>query len=131
MELKICHLYPDVLNLYGDVGNIICMKKRLQWRGIDVSVTDVKMGQELDGEAFDLIFIGSGREDEQLAVLADLHEHKAAALRSAALNVYVNTRLMQDSARIEKLNMLTEQTLAKALPQTAAVYADVATRLKG
>ncbi|MBQ2698906.1 MAG: cyclodeaminase/cyclohydrolase family protein [Firmicutes bacterium] len=54
-----------------------------------------------------------------------------AALRSAALNVYVNTRLMQDSARIEKLNTLTEQTLAKALPQTAAVYADVATRLKG
>lgn len=84
MELKICHLYPDVLNLYGDVGNIICMKKRLQWRGMDVSVTDVKMGQKLDAEAFDLIFIGSGREDEQLALLADLHEHKAAALRSAA-----------------------------------------------
>ena len=34
MELKICHLYPDVLNLYGDGGNIICMKKRLEWRGI-------------------------------------------------------------------------------------------------
>ena len=84
MELKICHLYPDVLNLYGDVGNIICMKKRLEWRGIDVSVTGVKLGEVLDWEAFDLIFIGSGREDEQMALLADLHEHKAAALRSAA-----------------------------------------------
>ncbi len=84
MELKICHLYPDVLNLYGDVGNVICMKKRLEWRGIEVSVSSVKMGQELDAEEFDLIFIGSGREDEQLAVLEDLHEHKAAALRRAA-----------------------------------------------
>ena len=34
MELKICHLYPDVLNLYGDGGNVICMRQRLQWRGL-------------------------------------------------------------------------------------------------
>lgn len=54
-----------------------------------------------------------------------------AALRSAALNVYVNTRLMQDADRIAKLNLLTEQALAKALPQTAAVYAEVEGRLKG
>ena len=33
-SLKICHLYPDILNLYGDRGNIICMQKRMQWRGI-------------------------------------------------------------------------------------------------
>ena len=35
MELKICHMYPDVLNLYGDRGNVMCMTRRLQWRGID------------------------------------------------------------------------------------------------
>ena len=34
-KLNICHLYPDLLNLYGDTGNILCMKKRLEWRGID------------------------------------------------------------------------------------------------
>ena len=34
MELKICHMYPDVLNLYGDRGNVICLQKRLNWRGI-------------------------------------------------------------------------------------------------
>ena len=44
MELKICHLYPDVLNLYGDGGNIICMKRRLQWRGIDAAVTKMPIG---------------------------------------------------------------------------------------
>ena len=41
MELKICHLYPDVLNLYGDGGNIRCLRQRLQWRGIGAEV--VKM----------------------------------------------------------------------------------------
>ena len=39
MELNICHLYPDILNLYGDRGNILCMQKRLEWRGIGVTVT--------------------------------------------------------------------------------------------
>ena len=45
MELNICHLYPDILNLYGDRGNILCMQKRLEWRGIDVTVTGVSIGR--------------------------------------------------------------------------------------
>ena len=45
MELKICHLYPDVLNLYGDRGNILCMEQRLKWRGIDVTTTGVSPGR--------------------------------------------------------------------------------------
>lgn len=45
MELRICHLYPDILNLYGDRGNIICMEKRLTWRGIDVTTTGVSVGE--------------------------------------------------------------------------------------
>ena len=40
-ELKICHLYPDVLNLYGDRGNTIALQKRCEWRGIQASVTGV------------------------------------------------------------------------------------------
>ena len=43
MELNICHLYPDILNLYGDRGNIQCMKKRLEWRGIEASVKEFSM----------------------------------------------------------------------------------------
>ena len=39
--LRICHLYPDLLNLYGDRGNILCMRRRLEWRGIDAEVTEV------------------------------------------------------------------------------------------
>ena len=84
MELRICHLYPDVLNLYGDVGNLIAIEKRLQWRGIDCGITPVKMGEKADFSEFDLVFIGSGREEEQKTLAADLLENKAEALRTAA-----------------------------------------------
>jgi len=83
MELKICHLYPEVMNLYGDAGNLISIKKRLQWRGIECSISTVCMGESADFSEFDLIFIGSGREEEQRFLTSDLAE-KAASLRDAA-----------------------------------------------
>ena len=67
MELKICHLYPDVLNLYGDTGNIICMKNRLMWRGIDVSLTNLPIGETQSLAEFDLFFLGGGQDFEQEA----------------------------------------------------------------
>ena len=54
MELKICHMYPDVLNLYGDRGNVMCMTRRLQWRGIETSVTKLPIGA---GKSLSLIHI--------------------------------------------------------------------------
>ena len=42
MELNIYHIYPDLLNLYGDRGNIVCLKHRLEKRGIDVNVKEVR-----------------------------------------------------------------------------------------
>ena len=48
MELNICHLYPDILNLYGDRGNIITMKRRLEDRGIKVNIEECSIGQPLD-----------------------------------------------------------------------------------
>ena len=83
MELKICHLYPDVLNLYGDRGNIICMEKRLQWRGIDVVTTGVSVGQTLDASDYDLFFIGGGQDFEQEVLLSDLAGQKTAQIKSA------------------------------------------------
>ena len=55
MELKICHLYPDVLNLYGDGGNIRCLTQRLNWRGIGVEVTKMPIGSKESLTGFDLI----------------------------------------------------------------------------
>ena len=83
MELKICHMYPDVLNLYGDTGNILCMKKRLQWRGIDALVETKPIGSRLELAGFDLVFIGGGQDFEQEVLLDDLHRGKTDELRAA------------------------------------------------
>lgn len=84
MELKICHLYPDIMNLYGDSGNLICIEKRLAWRDIGCSISPVSLGDSVDFSDFDLVFIGSGREEEQRIVAPDLLATKAESLRAAA-----------------------------------------------
>ena len=83
MELKICHLYPDVLNLYGDGGNVICMQQRLRWRGIDSSVARLPIGSETGLAGFDLIFIGGGQDFEQQVLLEDLHRGRDREIRAA------------------------------------------------
>lgn len=83
MELKICHLYPDVLNLYGDRGNILCMEKRLSWRNISVETVGVPVGQALDPQGYDLYFIGGGQDFEQDVLLRDLSGEKTRHLISA------------------------------------------------
>ena len=83
MELKICHLYPDVLNLYGDGGNIICMKRRLQWRGIDASVAKMPIGSAQSLAGFDLVFIGGGQDFEQQVLLEDLHRGRGKEIKAA------------------------------------------------
>ena len=65
MKLEICHLYPDVLNLYGDNGNILCLQQRLAWRGIESSVTRLPIGESADFTKFDIFFIGVGQDFEQ------------------------------------------------------------------
>ena len=83
MELKICHLYRDVMNLSGDRGNVTCMVKRLNWRGIDVFTSGVGVGQSLSASAFDLFFIGNGQPFTQPLLLEDAAQ-KSAELRAAA-----------------------------------------------
>ena len=83
MELKICHMYPDVLNLYGDRGNVMCMTRRLQWRGIEASVTKLPIGAGKSLSGFDLVFIGGGQDFEQQVLLEDLHRGKDREIISA------------------------------------------------
>ena len=82
-QLRICHLYPEVLNLYGDRGNICCLQQRLLWRNIDCEITQVKIGDRADLSAFDLFFIGGGQDFEQEVLLGDLKSGKAAEIRAA------------------------------------------------
>ena len=76
MKLKICHLYPDVLNLNGDAGNILCLKRRLQWRGIECEITRLPVGATADFTQFDLFYMGGGQEFEQQIVMDDLRGGK-------------------------------------------------------
>ncbi|MDO5485939.1 MAG: glutamine amidotransferase [Sarcina sp.] len=83
MELKICHLYPDVLNLYGDRGNILCLRKRLEWRGIECRVDYVKLGDKNNLAGYDLFFIGGGQDFDQEILLEDLRTKKGPEIRTA------------------------------------------------
>ena len=76
MNLKIAHLYPELLNLYGDRGNIISLQKRAEWRGIDVEVKEYRLSDEIDFENIDILFIGGGSDREQLLVCQRLKEIK-------------------------------------------------------
>lgn len=83
MKLSIAHLYPDLLNLYGDSGNILCLKKRCEWRGIECQVTPLVSGEDFGFSKFDLIFIGGGQDREQKLVLRDLNIKKRDSLYDA------------------------------------------------
>ncbi|RBQ24093.1 Cobyric acid synthase [Candidatus Methanobinarius endosymbioticus] len=65
MKLEIVNMYPDILNLYGDIGNLICIKKRCEWRGIEVDVKDFTIDKELDFQNFDMVLIGGGSDNGQ------------------------------------------------------------------
>ena len=77
--MHICHLYPDILNLYGDRGNIFTMKRRLEARGIGVQM----IGQPLDIDKYDLFFIGGRQDFEQEVLLRDLAGGKGRDIRTA------------------------------------------------
>lgn len=81
--LKICHLYPDVLNLYGDRGNVLCMQKRLEWRGIGCEISEHPLGEHRSLSEFDLYFIGGGQDFEQQLLLEDLRKGKGADICAA------------------------------------------------
>ncbi len=81
--IKIAHLYPEVLNLYGDRGNITCLKKRLMWRNIDCLVSEVKLGDKDSLTDYDLFFIGGGQDFEQEVLLKDLKSGRGDAIKSA------------------------------------------------
>ncbi len=73
-KLVIAHLYPREMNIYGDLGNIITLRKRLEWRGFQAEVRAVEIGQPFDFAAADIVFGGGGQDSSQLVVGPDLLE---------------------------------------------------------
>ena len=87
MELNICHLYPDLLNVYGDVGNILILKSRAESRNINVNVHNVSINDDFNADDFDIVFFGGGKDYEQSIVSDDLKNNKKDEL----------TRYVEDS----------------------------------
>ena len=66
--LVVAHLFPELLNLYGDSGNMLCLKKRMEWRGIQVHMREVHLGDTPSFADVDIAFIGGGSDREQKIV---------------------------------------------------------------
>jgi hypothetical protein len=71
-KIKLYHLYPDAMNLYGDLGNVIAIKKRCEWRGIEFEVVEVKIGDPIDLSDADILFMGGGQDRGQKIIFNDL-----------------------------------------------------------
>jgi len=83
MDLRIAFLYPELMNIYGDRGNILALSRRAQWRGIDVQVDNVSIGDGIDPNFYDFYFFGGGQDKQQIAVSEDLQGQKGDALKEA------------------------------------------------
>ncbi len=82
VTLVLAHLYPAELNIYGDSGNIIALRKRLEWRGHDVQIVAVEPGQPFDFRHADIVFGAGGQDSGQARVAPDLLT-RARPLRAA------------------------------------------------
>lgn len=81
--LRLAYLYPRLMNLYSDRGNVECLRRRCQWRGIALQVVDVDLGDRPDFAGFDLAFIGGGEDRQQTIAAGDLLAVKGPSLRAA------------------------------------------------
>src|SRR5215204_1218552 len=81
--LRLVHLYPDLMNVYGDRGNVLTLLRRAEWRGLSIEVEAVSLGDRLDTRRTDLIFFGGGQDREQTVVSADFVSEKGEAVCEA------------------------------------------------
>jgi CobQ-like glutamine amidotransferase family enzyme len=82
--LRVCALYPDLMNIYADRGNIAVLRARCEWRGIGFELDAAGLGEPLDPTAHDLLYMGGGQDRDQVAVAHDMVAGKRDALHAAA-----------------------------------------------
>ena len=81
--LRVGALYPELMNIYADRGNLLLLRRRCEWRSIGFTLSGISLGDQLDPEAFDLIYMGGGQDRDQRLCALDLAEHKRDALHAA------------------------------------------------
>jgi hypothetical protein len=82
--LRVCALYPDLMNIYADRGNLFVLQRRCAWRGIDFQLSGRGLGESLDGGAHDIYYLGGGQDRDQQLCAQDLVATKREALHEAA-----------------------------------------------
>ena len=82
--LRVCSLYPELMNIYADRGNIAVLRARCEWRGLGFEHSSVSLGEPLDPDAGDLYYMGGGQDRDQIAVAHDMAETKRDALHAVA-----------------------------------------------
>jgi lipid II isoglutaminyl synthase (glutamine-hydrolysing) len=82
--LRVCQLYPDLMNIYADRGNMLMLERRCAWRGIGFELTGAGLGDAVDPDAYDIIYMGGGQDRDQQLCAQDLVDTKRDALHAAA-----------------------------------------------
>jgi lipid II isoglutaminyl synthase (glutamine-hydrolysing) len=105
--LRVCALYPDVMNIYADRGNLLMLQRRCEWRGIGFELVAAGMGDAVDPDAHDLFYMGGGQDRDQRLCALDLVEtkrdglHEAAARGAIVLGVCGGYQLLGSSYTLE------------------------------
>lgn len=122
-SISIAHLYPDLLNIYGDLGNIVTIKNRCSWRGIEVKIENIKSGYRFNPDDFEFYFIGGGQDTQQVLASVELLKnkerlHKAAEQNAVILGICGGYQLLGHyyqplkGERIEGVGLLDAYTVA-------------------
>jgi CobQ-like glutamine amidotransferase family enzyme len=82
-RLRLAHLYPEQMNIYGDRGNILTLVRRCQWRRIEVELLPVGVGAQIDWPAIDMAFFGGGQDSGQALIAGDFVERQGPPVRAA------------------------------------------------
>lgn len=136
MELSVAHLYPQLLNLFGDGGNITALRKRCEWRGIKFNLEEINKGGQIDTSKYDLYFLGGGQEVQQLEVAQELENYKENLQQAATdgktfLGIFSGYQLFgeyfetQNGEQIKGLNILDVYTKKSDKRFTGNVTANV------
>jgi CobQ-like glutamine amidotransferase family enzyme len=109
--LRVCALYPDLMNIYADRGNLFVLERRCTWRGIDFQLSSSGLGEPLDGETHGVYYLGGGQDRDQLLCAEDLVVgkrdalHMAAARGAVVLGVCGGYQLLGQSYVLEKAQL--------------------------
>ncbi|MBN1915631.1 glutamine amidotransferase [Candidatus Dojkabacteria bacterium] len=142
MMLTIGHLYPEKMNIYGDIGNIIALKKRSEWRGFAVNILNISEKNMLKPGIIDIYFMGGGQDQDQIEVYKDLIQNKKKVLQrdikdgAVVLAICGGYQLlgeyftMGDGRRAEGLRIVPIETIAPSTKVAQRCIGNIITNLQ-